>query len=112
MLKPWTKRQTWPSCGELLKELMAEQTARQRRSYYLQHNIVLIVQAASHQVQPTVQYFKPVHTYFFKRDPSSDEGNQEEAIGDGTNIHRGPCNETQSRAVDSKAFGPDKLNIF
>ena len=33
------------------------------------------------------QYFKTGQTYFFKRDPSSDEGNQEETIGDGTNIH-------------------------
>ena len=64
------------------------------RSNYLQWNLVLIVQAASHQVQPTVQYFKAGQTYFFKRDPSSDEGKQEETIGDGTNIHRGPSNET------------------
>ena len=54
----------------------------------------LIVQAASHQVQPTVQYFKAGQTYFFKRDPSNDEGNQEETIGDGTNIHCGPSNES------------------
>ena len=53
-----------------------------------------IVQAANHQVQPTVQYFKAEQTYSFKRDPSSDEGNQEETIGDGMNIHRGPINES------------------
>ena len=74
---------------------MAEQNARQRikllpstKSHFL------IVQAASHQVQPTVQYFKAGQTYFFKRDPSSDEGNQEETIGDGANIHRGASNES------------------
>ena len=50
-------------------------------SYYLQRNLILIVQAASHQVQPTVQYFKAGQTYFFKRDQSSDEGNQQETIG-------------------------------
>ena len=33
-----------------------------------------------------------------QKDPSSDEGNQEEIIGDGTNIHRGPSNEI--RAVE------------
>ena len=31
LLKPWTKRQTCPSCGELLREFMAEQNTRQRR---------------------------------------------------------------------------------
>ena len=30
LLRPWTRRQMSPSCGELLKELMAEQNARQR----------------------------------------------------------------------------------
>ena len=54
----------------------------------------LIVQAASHQVQPTVQYFKAGQTYFFKRDQSSDKGNHEETIGDGANIHHGPSNES------------------
>ena len=34
-------------------------------------------QAASHQVQLTVQYFKAGEIHFFKRDPSGDEGNQE-----------------------------------
>ena len=46
-----------------------------------------------------------------QKDPSSDEGNQEEIIGDGTNIHRGPSNETKS-CRNSKAFGPDKFSIF
>ena len=32
LLRPWTRRQMSPSCGELLKELMAEQNARQRSS--------------------------------------------------------------------------------
>ena len=30
LLRPWTRRQMSPSCGELLKKLMAEQHARQR----------------------------------------------------------------------------------
>ena len=30
LLRPWTRRQMSPSCGELLKEFMAEQNARQR----------------------------------------------------------------------------------
>ena len=38
--------------------------------------------------------FKAGQTYFFGRDPSSDEGNQKETIGDGANIHRGPSNES------------------
>ena len=50
------------------------------------------------------QQFNAGQTYFFKRDQGSDEGNQEETIGDGANIHHGPS--------DSKAFGPDKLSIF
>ena len=29
LLRPWTRRQMSPSCGELLKELMAEKNARQ-----------------------------------------------------------------------------------
>ena len=29
-LRPWTRRQMSPSCGEPLKELMAEQNVRQR----------------------------------------------------------------------------------
>ena len=37
-----------------------------------QRNPILIVQAASHQVQPIVQYFKAGQTYFFKRDQGSD----------------------------------------
>ena len=41
----------------------------------------------------TFQYFKAGQTNFLKRYPSSDEGNQEETIGEGTNIHRGPSNE-------------------
>ena len=39
LLKPWTKRQTSPCCGKLLKELMAEQNAMQR-TYYLQWMLV------------------------------------------------------------------------
>ena len=52
------------------------------------------VQLATKFNSPTVQYFKVGQTYFFKRDPSSDKGNQEETIGHGTNIHRGPSNES------------------
>ena len=71
---------------------MAEKNAWQRMK---QWNLVLIVQADSQQVQPTVQYYKAGQTYFFKRDPSSDEGNQEEeTIADVTNIHRGHSNES------------------
>ena len=62
---------------------MAEQNARQRMKLL-----------ASHQVQPTVQYFKVGQTYFFKQDQSSDKGNQEETIGDGANIHHRPINES------------------
>ena len=60
-------------------------------------NLILIVQAASHQVEPTVQYFKAGQTYFFKRDQGSDEGNQEETIGDGANIYHGPSYESNQK---------------
>ena len=73
---------------------MAEQKAGKEQNNYLQKNLVLIVQAVSHQVKPTVQYFQAGQTYFFKIDPSSDEGNQEETIGDGANIHHGPSYES------------------
>ena len=49
LFRPWTRRQMSPSCGELLKELMQSKTRGRERSYYLQLNLVLIVQAASHQ---------------------------------------------------------------
>ena len=39
-------------------------TRGRERSYYLQRNLVLIVQAASHQVQPTVQHVKAGKTHF------------------------------------------------
>ena len=39
------------------------------RSYLLQRNLVLIVQAASRQFQQTVQHFKARPTFFFKRKP-------------------------------------------
>ena len=45
-------------------------------------------------IQPTVQYFKAGQTYFFKRDQGSDEGNKEENIGDGANIHHEPSYES------------------
>ena len=71
---------------------MAEQNARQRMK--LLPSTESHSQAASHQVQPTVQYFKAGQTNFFKGDQGSDEGNQEETIGDGANIHHGPSYES------------------
>ena len=68
---------------------MAEQNARQRMKL-----LPSTESRSRHQVQPTVQYFKAGQTYFFRRDPSSDEVNQEETIEDGANIHRGPSNES------------------
>ena len=62
-----------------------------------------------------------------KRDPTSpelqrlnktiqnricDEGNQEETIVDGANIHYGPSYESNQELQNSKAFGPNKLSIF
>ena len=40
------------------------------------------------------QQFDAGQTYFFTRDQGSDEGNQEETIGDGANIHHGPSYES------------------
>ena len=59
------------------------------RSYLLQRNLVLIVQAVSRQVQQTVQHFKARQTFFFKRNPIGNEGDQEETNGDGRDFHRG-----------------------
>ena len=83
LLRTWTKRQILPSGGELSKELTAEQNSRQRTKLLPSRNLVLIVQAASHQVQPTVQHFKARQTLFFKRNPISNKGDQEETNGDG-----------------------------
>ena len=109
---------------------MAEQNARQRTKHLhsmesrsqrteqvpieldisvIEEYVIIIIQAASHQVQPTVQYFKAGQTYFFKRDQSSDEGNQEETIGDGTNIH---LDLAIKNCRNSNAFGPHTLSIF
>ena len=59
------------------------------RSYLLQRNLVLIVQAASRQVHQTVQHSKARQTFFFKRNPISYKGDQEETNGDGRDIDRG-----------------------
>ena len=79
---------------KLLKELMAEQNARQRMK--------LLPSMESHSHRPSrsppsstnSSILQGEQTYFFKRDQSSDEGNQEETIGDGVNIHHRPSNES------------------
>ena len=81
-----------PSCGELLNELMAEQNTMQRTK--LLRNLVLIVPAASHQVQTTVQHVKAGKTHFFKWGPISNKGDEEEILGDGTDIHHGSSEES------------------
>ena len=95
LLKPWTKRDRPDQDVENYQGNWYQSKTRGReRSNCLQWKLVLTVRVASHQVQPTVQYFKDGQTYFFKRDPSSGEGSQEETIGEGTNIHSGPSNES------------------
>ena len=56
------------------------------QSNYLKWNLVLIVQAASRQVQPTT--LQSSQTHFFKRNPISNEGDQEETNGDGRHSPR------------------------
>ena len=79
-------------------------------SYYLQRNLVLIIQAASRQVQQTIQHFKARQTLFFKRNPISSKAK------------RKPMEMAETFTVDivtiaikscrnSKAFGHDKLSI-
>ena len=90
----------------------AKREARDReRSNYLQWNLVLIVQGASHQVQPTVQYFKAGQTYLFKRDPNSDEGKRKPL-----EMARTFTADLVMKAIkscrNSKVFGADKLSIF
>ena len=65
----------------------AKRTA-EYEAIYLQLNLVLIVQAASRQVQQAVQHFKARQTFFFKRHPISNKGDQEETNGDGRDINR------------------------
>ena len=67
-----------PSCGEPLKELIAEQN----------------VQADCSQVQPTVQHVKARKTHFLKWDPISNKGDKEENLGNGTEIHHGSSEES------------------
>ena len=93
LLRPWTIRQMSPSCGEPLKELMAKKNVRQR-SNYLQWKLMLIVQAACRQVQQTVKHVKAGMTDFFRRDPIRNKGDQEEILGDGTDINRGYSEES------------------
>ena len=94
LLRPWTRTQMSPSCGEPLKELMAEQKVRQRTYNYLQWKLVLIVQAACSQVQPTV------NTSNLGRHTSSSETqlvnkrDKEDIIGDVTDIHHGSSEES------------------
>ena len=52
--------------------------------------LVLIVQAACHQVQ----HVKAGQTHFFIRDPISNRGDKEEILGDGTDIDRGSSDES------------------
>ena len=73
---------------------MAEQNARQRTKLLPSMNLVLIVQAASHQVQPTVQHVKAGKTHFLKWDPISNKGEEEEILGYGTDIHHGSGEES------------------
>ena len=100
MLRTWTIRQLLPSCGELSKELTAEQNAR------LQRNLVLIVHAASRQVQQTVQHFNARQTRLVTRETKRKPMEMAETL----------TADIVTRAIkicrNSKAFGPDKLSIF
>ena len=58
-----------------------------------EQSVVLIVQLACHEVQPTVQHIKAGKTHIFRRDPISNKGAKEEFIEDGTDIHRGSSDE-------------------
>ena len=42
----------------------------------------------------------------------SNKGDKAEILGDGTDIHHGPREESNQRCRNSKAFGQDKLSIF
>ena len=112
LLKPWTKRQTWPSCGELLKELMAEQTRGREWSYYLQRNLILIVQTAS------TKFNQQFNTSKLGRHTSSRETRVVTRETTRKPLEKVRTFTTdlvmkQSRAVEIvKAFGPDKLSIF
>ena len=54
------------NCDSLTRVPLNAKLRGRERSYYLQRNLVLIVQAASHQVQPTVPHVKAGKTHFFK----------------------------------------------
>ena len=59
----------------------------ENEAIYLQRNLILIIQTASHQVQQTVQHFKARQTFFFKRNLISNNG-------DGGEFHRGHSYES------------------
>ena len=63
-----------PSCGELLKELMAKQCIKQRTKHLP-------------SMESRSQHIKAGQTHFFKQDPNSDKGDKEEAPGDCTDMH-------------------------
>ena len=89
----------------------AKREARERSSY-LQRNLVLIVQAASHQVQPTVQHVKlGRHTFSSETRLVTRETKRkslEMAQTFTTDLMRRAIKSCRNR----EAFGPDKLSIF
>ena len=75
LLRPWTRRQMSPSCGEPLNKLMAEQNVMQRTKQ------LPSTEARSHRPSSLLKAGK---THFFKRDPISDK---REILGNGTDIY-------------------------
>ena len=94
LLRPWTRRQMSRSCGEPLKEFMADQNVRQKTKQ------LRSMEARSHRPSSlppgstNIQQVKAGKTHFFRRDPISNKGDKDEILGDGTDIHRGSSDET------------------
>ena len=113
LLRPWTRRQMSPSCGELLKELMAEQNARQRTK--------LLPSTESRSLaskQLATKFNQQFNTSKLGRHTSSGETRlvTRETKRKSLEMAQTFTTDLVRRAIkscrNSKAFGPDKLSIF
>ena len=109
ILRPWIRRQMSPSCGELLKELMTEQNARQRTKLL-----------PSMEARPSS--LQPGSTNSSTRQSCEDTSWSEtrlvtrETKRKSLEVAQAFTTDLVRRAIkscrNSKTFGPDKLSIF
>ena len=99
-----------PSCGELLKQLMAKQNERQGTKQL--PSMVRSYRGASHQVEPTVQYFKAGQTYITRETRVVTKETKRKPLEIARTYTADLVMKTIKSCINSKAFGPDKLITF